>query len=79
MTSAEWTEQWPNAPGLYWFYGYPISKQVDTFPRLLLVNIEYCGPYGVRARTLRTTLKAETGCAGHWLPINVPKVPKLPR
>lgn len=72
----EWTKLWPSSPGLYWFYGYPINKQVDSIRRLLLVNVEYSGPYGIRARTLRSVLKAETGCTGYWLPINVPRLPR---
>lgn len=74
---AEWTRQWPKKAGLYWFYGYPINKEVDGFARLLLVNVEYTGSLGVRARTLRTTLKGETGCVGYWLPIDVPNLPVI--
>ena len=78
MSSEQWRFRWPTDPGLYWFYGYATNKQIDKFPRLHLVVVEYKSPlFGVVYRTGRTSLHQETGSFGMWQTINVPVLPQI--
>jgi len=75
---SKWTNIWPKKPGLYFFYGYPVNKGVDTFPRLYTVVVEYVSEiFGVVYRTGRTTLKKSSGAYGMWKIIEVPDLPPL--
>lgn len=66
----DWTDVWPARPGVYLFYGYPINKNVDVLPRLVLVTVEH----GPRYRTQRSTLKRTTGAAGFFMPLLSPEI-----
>jgi len=66
----DWSDVWPVHPGIYLFYGYPINKQVDEVPRLVLVTVEANRVY----RTTRSTLKRTTGAAGFFMPLLSPEV-----
>jgi hypothetical protein len=50
-----------------------MNKEVDVFPRMLTVNVEYVGKFGWTCRTLRSSIKRETGADGIWMPVAVPK------
>lgn len=65
----DWSDIWPVHPGLYLFFGYPINKEVDERPRLVLVTVEH----GPRYRTQRSTLKKTTGAAGFFMPLFSPQ------
>jgi hypothetical protein len=65
----DWSDVWPVHPGIYLFYGYPINKDVDGYPRLILVTVEH----GPRYRTQRSTLKKTTGAAGFFMPLLSPE------
>ena len=66
----DWSDIWPVHPGVYLFYGYPINKTVDQYPRLVLVTVESGPVY----RTPRTTMKKATGAAGFFMPLLRPEV-----
>ena len=69
----EWTDIWPHEPGVYLFYGYPVSKEFDRYPRLVIVTVEgYSDIFGTIYRTPRSTLKKQTGAAGYFMPLLVP-------
>lgn len=68
----KWSVRWPRKAGIYLFYGYPMNKEVDVFPRTLLVNVEYAGLFGWKYRTMRASLMQSTGAEGVWAPIYVP-------
>lgn len=69
---------WPNKPGAYWFYGFAQNKEVDSFPRLHLVVVEYVSKlFGVRYMTGRSSLRKETGAYGLWTSMDVPDLPEL--
>jgi len=65
----DWSDIWPVHPGVYLFFGYPINKEVDEEPRLVLVTVEH----GPRYRTQRSTLKRTTGAAGFFMPLLSPQ------
>lgn len=69
----DWTDVWPFEPGIYLFYGYPINKAVDRYPRHVMVTVESVSSnFGVVYRTPRSTLKKHTGAAGFFMPLLVP-------
>jgi len=65
----DWSDVWPTRPGIYLFYGYPINKEVEPIPRLMLVTVED----GPRYRTPRSTMKKATGAAGFFMPLLSPE------
>jgi hypothetical protein len=70
----DWSEVWPNDPGVYLFWGYPINKDVDKDPRLMTVTVEgFSDTFGTIYRTARSTIKKQTGAAGFFMPLMVPK------
>lgn len=66
----DWSDIWPVHPGIYLFFGYPINKNVDERPRLILVTVEH-GPH---YRTQRSTLKESTGACGYFMPLLSPEI-----
>ena len=75
---SDWTPRWPKKPGIYLFYGYQISKGVESFPRLHLVTVEYASDiFGVVYRTGRYTLKKSSGAYGMWKAVMVPTLPEI--
>ena len=71
----DWSEIWPVHPGVYLFWGYPINKNANQIPRLLLVTVERDSEtFGPIYRTARSTLKKATGAAGYFMPLLVPQV-----
>jgi hypothetical protein len=77
-TPIPWTSKWPKKQGIYLFYGYPNHIEVDGFPRLLLVTVEYNSPnFGTIYRTARMTITQATGAWGMWRPVDVPNLPDL--
>lgn len=65
----DWTDIWPVQPGVYLFFGYPINKEADRGPRLVLVVVDD----GPNYRTPRTTMKKSTGAAGYFMPLLAPE------
>ena len=76
MATSKWSPDWPERPGLYWFYGYPINKEFDQTPRLVIVNVECKTVRGFRYMGMRMPLSKETGALGVWCPIDTPYLPK---
>jgi len=61
---------------VYLFLGYVMNKEVEMFPRLHLVTVEYISKvWGAVYRTGRYTLKKESGAYGVWMPVEVPDLP----
>jgi hypothetical protein len=74
----EWTTRWPAKQGVYLFYGYPVNYNMDGFPRLMLVTVEYNSTnFGTVYRTTRSTITQSTGAWGYWLPFFVPEMPTI--
>ena len=71
-----WDKDWPKKAGIYIFYGYPMNRDVDVFPRTLLVNVEYAGLFGWKYRTMRASITQATGAEGIWMKVFTP--PELP-
>ena len=76
--SSIWSNEWPRKIGVYLFFGYVISKGVETIPRLHLVTVEYVSKiFGVQYRTSRYTIKKESGAYGMWMEVMAPMLPEL--
>lgn len=72
---SEWTEEWPNDPGWYWFYGWPFADRSGGSEIHLVKVIR--NSYGVTRVTNGHFLYPAEGGYGKWLPADLPEPPEL--
>jgi len=73
----EWTKDWPNEKGYFWFYGYRYGKETlgdKNKPELLLVKVRKCSNSLVYITNGHFMYKSETEKARFQKAI----LPKLP-
>lgn len=74
-----WTSNWPDQEGFYWFYGwrFSLSIRLDQKPELIVVKVRRCGNGVLVYIADGSFMHKEDGGKGLFAPIAMPEIPSL--
>ena len=71
----EWTREWPEQEGMYWFYGYKFTPEPNEVPKLYTGQVWKISN-GCAHIIDGHFVYASEGCCGYWMLADLPMLPE---